>query len=251
MRNRGLVRLDGEAGPGGRVEVRGPALESLKLWGPRAGEAVTVVGPGGRLSRARVIKLGPEGAELALFEDMGLRRDPPVEITLLQALPEKERMELIIEKTTELGVGRIVPFESARSTSLAERESAQPKAHRWAARALKAARQSRREEIPEVLPCTDLAGALKEARAGGGADLKVALYEGAGAAPLKGALSGANLGEVESVAVLTGPEGGFTAEEIKTAEGAGFTPVSLGPRILRTETAAIAAVAILAYELGW
>lgn len=244
----GRITVGEDAAPGSRLTMRGDALDSLLRWAPRPGEAVTVTTPAGRLLRARVETLGEDSATLAVFEEAGRLRTPPVEITLLQAVPEKERMELVIEKTTELGVGRIVPIVTARSTTTGGRDKTQKKSHRWGKRALKAAKQCRRPDIPEILPEVDLAGALRLAE---GAELKVMLWEGRDAARLKDAIAGAHPGAVEGVVILTGPEGGFTPEEVEKARGAGFVPVSLGNRILRTETAAIIAVGIVGYELGW
>lgn len=248
MSAKGKIILDRETYTDESVEIRGPAIDALILWKPREGTAVTVISPGGRLYRARVVSIGEGLSELRIYEKMREVRTPPVEITLLQALPEKERMEVVIEKTTELGVDVIVPFESGKSTSLEERERGQKKSHRWGSRALSAARQCRRESIPEILPCTDFEGALKTAE---GADLKIMLWEGHAARPLKEVLRDAPLGDIKSAVLLTGPEGGFTGEEVSRAYGGGFTPVSLGRRILRTETAAITAVGIVGYELGW
>ena len=95
---------------------------------------------------------------------MGGPAESPVEIILLQALPDKERMELVIQKATELGVDVLVPFKSERSIALEQREKRQPKAHRWQEHALSAARQCRRARAPLVAGYTDLAGAIEWAR---------------------------------------------------------------------------------------
>jgi 16S rRNA (uracil1498-N3)-methyltransferase len=112
--------------------------------------------------------------------------------------------------------------------------------------ALKAARQSRSPFITEVLPYRPFNEALDIVK---GADLKTALWERPGIARIRDVLKEARQRGTRTVAVIAGPEGGFTDAEMEEASGLGFVPVSLGERILRTETAAIAAVAIIRYEL--
>ena len=226
---------------GGEVVIAGEALAALRQWSPRPGEAVTVCAGGGWF-RARLLSFGPASARLLLFEEMAGSPAPSAEIILLQALPDKERMELVIEKATELGAAVIVPWQAQKGVSLAEREALETKAHRWPTRAKRAARQCRRGRIPEVAAVTDLAGALARAE---GAAVKLALWERATERLTAGMLSA----PAEQVALLIGPEGGLTEEEAGTIAAAGFRLVSLGSRILRTETAAIAAVA-LAQLLG-
>jgi 16S rRNA (uracil1498-N3)-methyltransferase len=237
----GEIILEGAA-IGKTFALEGDALMPVLAWKPIRGSALTVVDGEGETFRARVVLITAERAELLVFEDTGFKRSP-LEVTLLQALPEKERMELIIQKTTELGVERIVPFKSEKSISLEERERRSKKAHRWGAVALKAARQSRRRDIPEILPCATFKDALSLAKE---CSLKVMLKEGPGTG-LKEFLRGKG---GKRVALLIGPEGGFTEGETMEAEKTGFAPVTLGSSILRTETAAIASVAIVGYELG-
>lgn len=248
LRGTGRITMEGPVRPDDRLTLAGGAFESLLLWGPRQGQAFTVTGPGGRLFRARLAVLAPEGALLEVFEDMGAA-EPQVDILLLQALPDKERMELIIEKATELGASAIIPLKSARSISLEQRDALQRKSHRWPEVALSASRQSRSPFITEVLPYRPLEAAMGSTEAKGCA-IKLALWERPGMESLRDALSRARRDRTLSAAILAGPEGGFTENEIERAQAFGFVPVSLGERILRTETAAIAAVALTRYELG-
>ncbi|MBI2412009.1 MAG: 16S rRNA (uracil(1498)-N(3))-methyltransferase [Deltaproteobacteria bacterium] len=235
----GRIKLSGAA-IGGAFDLREEAFRALMSWNPRMKEAVTVVS-NDALFRARIESLGEDSARLKVFEEMGpIGRE--IDITLLQALPEKERMELIIQKTTELGVASIIPFKSEKSISIDERDSAQKKSHRWQAAALKAAKQSRRPDIPSIEPFCAFEDALRVE-----AGLKIMLWEKGGLPSLKGVLRGYN--GPGPVALLSGPEGGFTDEEAEAAKGAGFVPVSLGNRILRAETSAIAAVGIIGYEM--
>lgn len=232
----GLVRI-GAGAVGQEVTVAGETLAALRLWSPRPGEAVTVTA-GGAWFRARVLKLEPDSARLLVFEAMPSSPEPAVEIILLQALPDKERMELIVEKATELGASLIVPWQAERGVTLAEREALEKKSHRWPERARKAARQCRRGIIPEVAPVTDLKGALVRAQ---DAAVKIALWERATERLTPKFFVGPTPG---TVAILVGPEGGITDAEADEIKAAGFRLVSLGSRILRTETAALAAVTL-------
>jgi 16S rRNA (uracil1498-N3)-methyltransferase len=260
MAQQGQIILKGEIKTGRSHLLRGENHKNLLLWEPRAGEAVTVSTTDGKLFRARVTELKGTSARLLVFEECGVVKPSPA-ITLLQALPDKERMELVIEKTTELGVSRIVPFKSNKAISLGQREAKQRKAHRWGRVALRAARQSRRQSIPELLSYRNFPDALKAVNG----ELKIMLLEGGGIKPLKEVLKEGHgpgghgpgghgplvsNGGIKEVALIVGPEGGFDAEEVEGAAKAGFIPACLGQRILRTETAAIIGVGIIRYELG-
>jgi 16S rRNA (uracil1498-N3)-methyltransferase len=237
------IRLDRAVGINQGIRIEGPPLEALRFQGARRGGIVTVTDGEGRDFRGRVVRIGEAEAELFIFEAFPAPVESPVEIVLLQALPERERMELVIQKATELGVAAIIPFKSKRSISIEERESRQKKAHRWQEIAARAVRQSRRARVPRVegyRPFEEALGACE------GEGLKILLWEKDGRS-LKEVLSEC---PARRVFIMVGPEGGFDGDEVARAGAAGFIPVKLGRRILRTETAAIALVAILQYELG-
>jgi 16S rRNA (uracil1498-N3)-methyltransferase len=204
---------------------------------------VTLTDSKGNDFRGRIVRLSEKEALVLPFEAFQLPVESPLEVILLQALPEKERMELIIQKATELGVSAIVPFKSERSISLEEREAKQKKAHRWQEIAVKAVQQSRRAKVPRVEPYRSFQEALNFCGKDG---LRILLWEKKGE-PLREIL---RQNHPQKVYAVVGPEGGFTEEEVALAKDKGFVPVKLGQRILRTETAAITLVAILQYELG-
>ena len=198
----------------------------------------------GKAFRGRITELKPDLARVRIFEEMPGPAEPPFDLVLFQALPARERMELIIQKATELGATAIHPLKSRHSISLQEREATQPKAHRWQHIAEKAAAQCRRSIVPTVAPYCSFAEALVQAR---DLELKIILWEKERtrlAALLKD--RPVPLG----IALMVGPEGGWAEEEVAEAQDEGFVAVSLGGRILRTETAAIAACAILQYAWG-
>lgn len=160
----------------------------------------------------------------------------PVRVTLLASLFKFDRFEWMVEKATELGVERIVPVETAR-TETGLSEASRKRVERWRRIAREASQQSRRTRMPEIVVTVKLDRALRE-----GADHRLFLYE-CEAPPLLGALK--PRGVNESAALLLGPEGGWTDAEREGARNMGWIPVSLGPQILRAETAAAAAVAII------
>ena len=248
MQSAGQIIFDKKLSLEEELVVIGANNENLLLWNLRKGGAVTISDSGARLFRARVTAIGKTSSALLVFEDTGFKKNI-LRVTLVQALPEKERMELIIQKTTELGVNRIIPFKSEKSTTIEERDLKQKKSNRWKDMALKAAKQSRRPDIPEITPYC----AFKEAiSCCDKKSLKIILKQGSGVMSLKEFLKNTLplAKEKSEAAILVGPEGGLSEEEVKEAEKAGFTGVSLGSGILRTETAAIIGVGIMQYELN-
>lgn len=187
------------------------------------------------------------GAEI--IETLPPRAGCALELTLYQGLPKGKRLPLIIQKCTELGLARLVPVASARSqVKLGERE-AEGKLSRWQKIAAEAAEQSLRSLPPVIEPCLSWAGALAHWRQreepGLLLDETLAGEEEMG---LRRAL--AQLHRPARLSLFVGPEGGLAPHEAASAREAGLQPVSLGPRILRTETAAIVICALALYEYG-
>ncbi len=237
------IVLDQKIEIGKEVLMEGPPLEALRFQEARLGSIVTLTDAEGGDFRGRVQRLSKKEASVIVFNAFPSPIESSLEMILLQALPEKERMELIIQKATELGVSAIIPFKSERSISLEEREAKQKKAHRWQGVAIKAVQQSRRAKVPLVGEYRSFRKALKICEEDG---LKILLYEKEGER-LKKVLKRY---PTQRVYAMVGPEGGFTEEEVTLAKDKGFVPVQLGHRILRTETAAITLIGILQYELG-
>jgi 16S rRNA (uracil1498-N3)-methyltransferase len=230
------------------------------------GENVTLTGEvAGRLER--VLRMRP-GDQIVVLDDSGweylvsldrvtarevhgrvTRRvlgkgEPQTRITLFQAVLKAGKFELVLQKGTELGVSAFVPFFCERSVP---RDSG-GRHERWQKIIKEAAEQSRRGRLPVLSTPVDFAGAC--AAADGPALIP---WEEEGATGLKAALRALGKraqGAPVEISVLTGPEGGFTQEEIELAREKGAVPVSLGSRILRAETAGIATVAAIMYEFG-
>ena len=157
---------------------------------------------------------------------------------LYAALIKFDRFEWIVEKATEMGVTEIVPIEATRSERGLEKAAAK-RVERWRRIALEASQQSRRAHLPEIAEPVSLAEAMAQT-----GTYRYVLDENPGAMPLFQALPAVRTAQ-DTIAILTGPEGGWTDEERASFTTAGWTPVSMGPLILRAETAVIAALAVV------
>ena len=178
---------------------------------------------------------------LSVLEENRDIRELPVKISLYQGLPKSDKMELIIQKAVELGAARVIPVETARCVVKLDRKKAESKRSRWQAISESAAKQSGRSVIPEVAMPMPFAAALKEAA---DSDIRLIPYENAeGMERTRRILESVVPGQ--KIAVFIGPEGGFEETEIRRAEEAGFEAVTLGKRILRTETAGFVVLSLL------
>jgi 16S rRNA (uracil1498-N3)-methyltransferase len=173
----------------------------------------------------------------------------PYAITLGQALPKGGFMDAIVRKATELGAARIAPLESERTQVHLDGERSDKKIEKWQTAALEAAKQCGNPWLPEILAVQNAIAFMEAAR---GYDLKLIASLQPGAKPLKSVLaafSAANNRAPKNVLWLIGPEGDFTPAEMSVSKSAGFEPITLGPLVLRCETAAIYALSVLSYEL--
>ena len=164
----------------------------------------------------------------------------PIKIHLFQGLPKSDKMELIIQKCVELGVEEIIPVEMNRCVSKLDNKKKLSKVSRWQSISESAAKQSKRNSIPKISEVLSFKAAMNYAES---LDIMLIPYENAeGMSATKRALSEVKSGM--SVGIFIGPEGGFDENEINSATAAGGKSISLGKRILRTETAAITAVSM-------
>jgi 16S rRNA (uracil1498-N3)-methyltransferase len=165
-------------------------------------------------------------------------------LTLIQGLPKGEKFDLIIQKATELGIHSIVAFPAAHSVVKISKEQEECRISRWNKIAAEASRQSERRCIPTITLAKNLDTALR----GVTDSVKLFLWEREANNHLRTILPGAY--HPASLVILVGPEGGFSADEVSLAKAYDCIPVSLGPRILRTETASLAILSILQYQFG-
>lgn len=169
--------------------------------------------------------------------------EPAVRVTLYQGLPKASKMDYIIQKTTELGIARIVPVKLSRCVVKLESEAAeQRKTERWQKIALEAAKQCGRGIVPEIAKPMTAAEAIREMA---GAELAFVPYECERGARLRDALE--RVEKPGEIAYMIGPEGGFDITELERIRAAGIQTVTLGRRILRTETAGEAVLAMVMY----
>ena len=168
--------------------------------------------------------------------------EPPVNITIYQGLPKSDKMDYIVQKCTELGVCRIVPVETRRVVS--KPKDTDKKISRWQKIAEEAAKQCGRGIVPKICPLIKFSDALREMQSGDSISLMP--YECEKESKLRDALSD----KKQNINIIIGPEGGFDETEADAAQEYGVKKITLGPRILRTETAPLAVAAAIMYELG-
>jgi len=211
----------------------------------KPGAAIILADGCGHEAVAAIREIGKEGVAVDLqpFYPVSVD-DGALPVTLCQGLPKGEKMDLVLQKATELGVSRIVPFNADRSVARLEGDRLEKRVGRWEKIVQESARQSGRSRVPSV----GFYGDLRELLQGEDGCLKLLLWEGEKEQGLRETIE--NSIKPESVSILIGPEGGLTLEEAARAEKAGYIPVTLGSRILRTETAGLAVVSILQYVWG-
>ncbi len=203
----------------------------------KSGEELSLFDSSGRHFRARITRAGRKGVTAELLEELSPAQDPARPIVLLQGILKSDKMDLVVQKSTELGVSRIVPVVAERSQVRHTR-----KGERWRKVAREASRQSFRTSVPEVDEPQSMADFFGSADGfegfifweGGGSSLRDARLEPS----------------PRPLVVAVGPEGGFTEEEVALAGRKGLEAKSLGDRILRAETAAIAGLAVVQFLLG-
>lgn len=203
------------------------------------GDALMVIDPRGSLFHARIASFKKKTAQLDILDRCEPVPEPPLRIVLLQALLKGEKMDLVIQKATELGVSQVIPVITERSLVRETR-----KLERWKKIVEEAARQCGRATIPEISAPQELLAAVKTADSSAP---RIIFWE-QGGTPLSSIL--ATAADCRQIILCTGPEGGFSETEVSAAGAEGFQNASLGQRILRAETAAIAVVTIAQYVLG-
>lgn len=213
-------------------------LQVLRL---RPGAELTLFDGRGGEYRARLLNAERRGARVAVGEWRDRECESPLAVTLLQGVARGERMDLIVQKSVELGVTRIVPVLTAFSVVRLDGGQAGKRREHWQAVANSACEQCGRNRVPEVATPVGLAAGLAALAAGG----VRAVLEPDAAVTLADAARGCT-----AATLLIGPEGGLSPEELTLAAAHGFTACRLGPRVLRAETAPLAALALLQAMAG-
>lgn len=227
-----------------RATLRGTEFRHLqRVLRLREGDHVTLFDDAGKEHAGVILSLSPRVAVVRITATTVPARESPLVITLYQSVSKGRKMDLVIEKATELGVHVVVPFTSA--FSLAGVGSAAAKRERWERIALAAAKQSGRTRVPAIAPAQTFVDIVTAAAA---MDLKLFFFEGAGTVPVAAAPEPPT--PPATAAVIVGPEGGFSRDEVACARDAGFLVLGIGPRVLRTETAALVAMALVQARWG-
>ena len=226
------------------LTLTGEAAQHAKVLRLRPGEAVTVCDGRGTDYACTVSDVSPGQYSLVVHNEGPSGSEPKVRASVYMAFAKADKLEHVIQKATELGASEIVAFPSGRCVSKPDEKALAKKLERWAKIAASAAEQSGRGVIPAVLALGSWREALERAAQ---AELPVFFYENERARTFRDALSA---GSFASCALMTGPEGGFSPEEVADAEAAGMRVCTLGSRILRCETAPLCALSALMYACG-
>ena len=217
------------------------AINVLRL---RRSDALTLFNGAGGEYRARIVGVGRARVSVEVSDWLATERESPLSITLVQALQAGEKMDLTVQKAVELGVDRIVPLISIRCVLRLQGERALRRLEHWRGVVVAACEQCGRNRLPEVLLPERLEHWLARNAPACGVRLMLAPAAGRSLANVPGPPVG------RAVELLIGAEGGLAPEETRLAGLAGFLPVRLGPRILRTETAGLAALAAIQFLWG-
>jgi 16S rRNA (uracil1498-N3)-methyltransferase len=207
----------------------------------RVGESVTLFDGRGGEYAAQIVNIDRRCVRVRIGDHRGVERESPLRVTLLQAMTRAERMDFVIQKATELGVAAIIVLPGERSIVRLDATGLRKRSEHWRAVAISACEQCGRNRIPTIEAVGDLAAGCARAPAD---DRRVLLAPEAGQTLL------ALLAPATSVSLLIGPEGGFDAEELTLAMQHGFQTARLGPRVLRAETAPLAALAVIQASAG-
>ncbi len=211
----------------------------------RVNDAIECVDCSGFVHRVIIAELEPRVLG-TIQETVATSQESPLTLTLFQGLAKGDKMDFVIQKAVELGVDEIVPFSSRYTIVKLEEKQAKNRQSRWQRIALEAAKQSGRTRIPvvyELNSFAELVASVKKRHAQG--DLVILAYEAE-----KQMRFGDLKGQPSIVSAIVGPEGGFASDEVETLTSAGARAVTLGPRILRTETAGLVLLSIMGYKWG-
>ncbi len=239
------------------VEAIDPEADHVIVKGKEARHIISVLrmGRGDRLRLmdgeghhyiAVILEAGHGGVKARIETKIAPPPPPPTKTILCQALLKGDHFEYVIQKTSELGASIIIPFFSERTVVRINEKALESKMRRWAEIAKESAKQSGRESPLRLESPVDFKTMIS--RLAQSPCVRLMLWEDEGRCDIRGFLK-----EIESMRVITavvGPEGGFSEKEVQSAREAGFSSVSLGERILRADTAAVALTAILQYEMG-
>ncbi|MFC4767433.1 16S rRNA (uracil(1498)-N(3))-methyltransferase [Effusibacillus consociatus] len=239
-----------EAIQDGRVRITGDDVKHITRVLRLQPDAEVICADGtGSSYRVRLAELGSDQVIGDIVETLDEKVESQVKLTLVQGLPKGDKMDLIVQKGTEVGVARFVPVETNRTIVQYDAKKENKRRERWQRIAKEAAEQAHRVVIPEIDEVTSFTKWLTQEASS--FDLVLIAYEGESGHGLRAVLNKrieSSINPPRSVAVIIGPEGGFDQQEVLLAEEKGARAITLGPRILRTETAGVVAAAMILYH---
>lgn len=198
---------------------------------------------------AKIVELGKDKVIARIIKELARNHESQIQVTVAQSMPKADKMELVIQKGTELGAFDILPFSSKRTVVQYDAKKEAKRLERWNKISKEAAEQAHRNVVPVIHSPIEWKVLLHKL---GEYDIALLCYEKSeGSLPLKEALRNLQQTteqEPRRILLMIGPEGGFTDEEVQQVQQSGGIAVTLGPRILRTETAALAALSCILYE---
>jgi 16S rRNA (uracil1498-N3)-methyltransferase len=224
----------------------GPARHLARVLRAQPGDALVIFNGRGGEFAASVESLRRNDVTVRIGAHDPVERESPLDTTLLQGIARGDKMDHILQKATELGVTRVIPVVTAHGNVRLDADNADRKQQHWRGVVVAACEQCGRNRVPEVSAATSLAAALAAVQAG----LRAVMAPDDAATPLHALVAAGSPAAPRSIALLVGPEGGLANAEIQAARESGFTPCRLGPRVLRTETAGLAALAALQFTNG-
>ncbi|CEP79493.1 16S rRNA (uracil(1498)-N(3))-methyltransferase [Paraclostridium sordellii] len=210
----------------------------------RVGEELEICDNDNNEYICEITNIDKSEVQLNIIDKVDIKRESDLKIKVYQGLPKGPKMEIILQKLTEVGVDEIILVQTKRTVVKVEDKKEDKKIERWERIIYEAAKQSKRGKIPKLKGILSFKEALSDMYKN---DLNIAPYENERTKSIKQAIKGQ---DINNIGIFVGPEGGFEDTEIKAIEDIGGQAVSLGPRILRTETASLVASSIVLYELS-
>lgn len=229
------------------IEITGDDVKHIyKVLRLKLGDKININNCKGSEFLATIKEITKSSVLCEINEKVDINNESPVEVYLYQGMPKAAKMDLIVQKATELGVLKITPVITKRVVVKNELKEFK-KIDRWNKIALEACKQSKRSVIPKVEEPIEFESLIQELKS---KDLIVVPYENKEEVGIKTVVNKLKEIKIKSIAIVIGPEGGFEEEEIEEFSSIGAEIVTLGPRILRTETAGFVCASLLMYELG-
>lgn len=232
---------------GNKAIIDGEDVKHIyKVLRLKIGDVVSVNNSEGKEYIGEITLIDKSSVEINLIEENSINNESPIEVYLYQGMPKSTKMDLIVQKNTELGVKAITPIITERVVVKTELKEFK-KVDRWNRIALEACKQCKRSLVPQINVPIEFQQLLEELK---GMDLVVVPYENEEGYGIKKLIKDIDKKSIVKVAIVIGPEGGFEESEIHKLKEIGASIVTLGPRILRTETAGFTCLSLIMYELG-